>query len=84
MLVQYLKTIIDFRELSREIMSEFSEEIFEKKLSELRDSQKEIQSLSQYCVHNRQNCKIVVKVTILLSSFMMVEMVILIYILIYI
>lgn len=56
-------------------MSEFSEEIFEKKLSELRDSQKEIQSLSQYCVHNRQNCKIVVKVTILLSSFMMVEMV---------
>jgi len=43
-------------------MSEFSEAIFEKKLHELRDSQKEIQSLSHYCVHNRQHCKIVVKV----------------------
>ena len=43
-------------------MAEFSEAIFEKKLHELRDSQKEIQSLSHYCVHNRQHCKIVVKV----------------------
>ena len=51
-------------------MNEFSEAIFEKKLLELRDSQKEIQSLSQYCVHNRQNCKIVVKVTFALYSSM--------------
>ena len=43
-------------------MSEFSEAILEKKLTELRDSQKEIQSLSNYCVHNRQHCKIIVKV----------------------
>jgi len=43
-------------------MSEFSESIFEKKLVELRDSQKEIQALSQFCVHHRQHAKIVVKV----------------------
>lgn len=43
-------------------MSEFSEAIFEKKLVELRDSQKEIQALSQFCVHHRQHAKIVVKV----------------------
>lgn len=43
-------------------MGDFSEAIFEKKLLELRDSQKEIQSLSQFCVHFRQHCKIVVKV----------------------
>jgi len=43
-------------------MAEFSEAIFEKKLLELRDSQKEIQSLSQFCVHFRQHSKIVVKV----------------------
>ena len=42
-------------------MSEFSEAILEKKLTELRDSQKEIQSLSNYCVHNRQHCKIIVR-----------------------
>eukprot|EP00090_Calanus_glacialis_P036992 TRINITY_DN6332_c0_g1_i2.p1 TRINITY_DN6332_c0_g1~~TRINITY_DN6332_c0_g1_i2.p1 ORF type:complete len:376 (+),score=117.16 TRINITY_DN6332_c0_g1_i2:52-1128(+) len=43
-------------------MSDYTEAIFERKLIELRDSQKEIQSLSQYCVHNRQHCKSVVKV----------------------
>ena len=43
-------------------MGDFSESIFEKKLLELRDSQKEIQSLSQFCVHFRQHCKIIVKV----------------------
>ena len=43
-------------------MSDFSESIFEKKLVELRDSQKEIQALSQFCVHHRQHAKIVVKV----------------------
>jgi len=43
-------------------MSDFTEAIFERKLMELRDSQKEIQSLSQYCVHHRQHCKSVVKV----------------------
>ena len=45
-------------------MTEFSEAILEKKLTELRDSQKEIQSLSQYCVQNRQHCKLIVKVEI--------------------
>ena len=45
-------------------MGDFSEAIFEKKLLELRDSQKEIQSLSQFCVHFRQHSKIVVKVNI--------------------
>jgi len=43
-------------------MGEFSEAIFEKKLLELRDSQKEIQSLSHFCVHFRQHSRIVVKV----------------------
>jgi len=43
-------------------MSDYTEAIFERKLVELRDSQKEIQSLSQYCVHNRQHCKSIVKV----------------------
>ena len=43
-------------------MTEFSEAILEKKLTELRDSQKEIQSLSQYCVQHRQHCKLIVKV----------------------
>ena len=43
-------------------MTEISEAILEKKLTELRDSQKEIQSLSQYCVHHRQHCKLIVKV----------------------
>lgn len=43
-------------------MSEYTEAIFERKLVDLRDSQKEIQSLSQYCVHHRQHCKSVVKV----------------------
>ena len=43
-------------------MSDFSEAIFEKKLVELRDSQKEIQALSQFCVHHRQHAKIIVKV----------------------
>ena len=42
-------------------MTEFSEAILEKKLTELRDSQKEIQSLSQYCVQHRQHCKLIVK-----------------------
>ena len=56
-------------------MGDFSEAIFEKKLLELRDSQKEIQSLSQFCVHFRQHSKIVVKVNttltylIVLSSY---------------
>ena len=45
-----------------ENMTEFSEAILEKKLTELRDSQKEIQSLSQYCVQHRQHCKLIVKV----------------------
>ena len=49
-----------FREICIK-MTEFSEAILEKKLTELRDSQKEIQSLSQYCVHNRLHCKIIVK-----------------------
>ena len=43
-------------------MTDFTEALFEKKLLELRDSQKEIQSLSQFCVHYRQHSKIVVKV----------------------
>ena len=43
-------------------MSEISEAILEKKLTELRDSQKEIQRLSQYCVQHRQHCKLIVKV----------------------
>ena len=43
-------------------MTDFSEAILEKKLTELRDSQKEIQSLSQYCVQHRQHCKLIVKV----------------------
>jgi len=43
-------------------MSDYTEAVFERKLIELRDSQKEIQSLSQYCVHNKQHCKSVVKV----------------------
>ena len=42
-------------------MSEISEAILEKKLTELRDSQKEIQALSQYCVQHRQHCKLIVK-----------------------
>ena len=51
MLVLYLKIykISDQRTLN---MSDFSESIFEKKLVELRDSQKEIQALSQFCVHH--------------------------------
>ena len=49
-------------------MSDFSEAIFEKKLVELRDSQKEIQSLSQFCVHHRQHLKVVVKVFIVFKS----------------
>jgi len=40
----------------------FTEPIFEKKLYELRDSQKEIQALSAYVVHHRQHHKAVVKV----------------------
>ena len=48
-------------------MGDFSEAIFEKKLLELRDSQKEIQSLSQFCVHFRQHSKIVVKVNTTLT-----------------
>ena len=61
MLVLYLKIykLSDHRTLN---MSDFSESIFEKKLVELRDSQKEIQALSQFCVHHRQHAKIVVKV----------------------
>jgi len=43
-------------------MSDYTEAIFERKLIDLRDSQKEIQSLSQYCVHHRQHCKSIVKV----------------------
>ena len=50
-------------------MGDFSEAIFEKKLLELRDSQKEIQSLSQFCVHFRQHSKIVVKVNITFDIF---------------
>lgn len=40
----------------------FTEPIFERKLHELRDSQKEIQALSAYVVHHRQHYKSVVKV----------------------
>ena len=47
-------------------MSDFSEAIFEKKLVELRDSQKEIQALSQFCVHHRQHAKVIVKVIIII------------------
>ena len=58
-----LKIIYDccFQRISLN-MTEFSEAILEKKLTELRDSQKEIQSLSQYCVQHRQHCKLIVKV----------------------
>lgn len=61
--------IIDFQSIYDKIdkMGDFSEAIFEKKLLELRDSQKEIQTLSQFCVHFRQHSKIVVKVDITLT-----------------
>jgi len=42
-------------------MGEFSEEGFGRKLMELRESQKEIEGLSRYCVHHRQHCRAVVK-----------------------
>ena len=48
-------------------MGVYSESEFEKRLHELRDSQKEIQTLSQFCVHFRQHSKIVVKVNITLT-----------------
>jgi len=41
---------------------EFSEAAFERKLVELRESQKEIQALSSYCIHHRVHHKMMVRV----------------------
>ena len=41
---------------------EFSEAVFERKLVELRESQKEIQALSSYCIHHRAHHKMMVRV----------------------
>jgi regulator of Ty1 transposition protein 103 len=41
---------------------EFSEAGFERKLVELRESQKEIQTVSSYCIHHRAHHKMMVKV----------------------
>ena len=64
MLVSYLKTVRKLDNiciLSEVGMGEFSEEGFGRKLMELRESQKEIEGLSRYCVHHRQHCRAVVK-----------------------
>ena len=64
----YLKTVKLSDHIETLNMSDFSEAIFEKKLVELRDSQKEIQALSQFCVHHRQHARIVVKVNSFISE----------------
>jgi len=45
-----------------ESSGEFSEASFERKLVELRESQKEIQALSTYCIHHRPHVKVMVRV----------------------
>jgi len=49
-------------DLTIKMDGEFSEATFERKLVELRESQKEIQALSTYCIHHRAHHKMMVRV----------------------